>query len=736
MYTASVPVSYAKTQTITIGSVDFSINPVKSNDPIVAREDDIKLRYIDAFQDTDVVQTRYSGKLKEDIILKKPGHPKEFVYEMDLSKMTYQIDGSGDISFYPKEPVFKDLALLSASDDPVPLDILKKVTNNGKPKLFTIKAPTMTDRNGKESKASDVKVTVEGNLLKLTPNGQWLASHEYPVILDPIVEFQAIPTKEEYAKRSLNSYVFENNDGSRTLIAFSGDVSYIDPATGKALPIDTTLREMPGGGWFEDKANYYLFVPGFADEEIIFIARVRDRSDKISYRASALHIPGRLIRDGDFANRQVIYDNAFGEGRDYILTADSTSFKKEIRINEKEKQPRDLVFDFEITVPDNKVKIMDMKTGEIEERDIERLIIQGDEQISFDIVGGAPYFRVFRAWDSAGKVINIKASFYSKDGKLLLQKIVPREFLATALYPVFTDTTTAYYSNSCDGELSKNWTTDWATTRAATTADNNRSADAVNWFGARTAGDAVERLFFVFDTSSIGTGNNVTAATLYIYHRGSDFSDPDNIRGFVVSNTQVSNTSLVNTDFDNIGTTSLGETGYGLTTSGAGYKSNTLSDLTTVSKTGSTKYAVITDRDSNNSPPGGNNYRDFYMSEQTGTGNDPYLYVTYSAITAPNAPTGCNIIQGTTPTALTISWTDNSSDEDNFVVEKSTNGGAFGTYATLGANVTSTTDTLTVGNTYQYRVKATNAGGSSAYSTSATLSLQSGSLKMEGIKIQ
>ena len=70
---------------------------------------------------------------------------------------------------------------------------------------------------------------------------------------------------------------------------------------------------------------------------------------------------------------------------------------------------------------------------------------------------------------------------------------------------------------------------------------------------------------------------------------------------------------------------------------------------------------------------------------------------------------------------LTLTWTDNSTNEDGFAIERKT--GSTGTFAqigTVGPNVTSYTDTgATSAITYCYRVAAFNAAGNSAYSSEA-----------------
>ncbi|HWP22578.1 MAG TPA: fibronectin type III domain-containing protein [Candidatus Binatia bacterium] len=67
---------------------------------------------------------------------------------------------------------------------------------------------------------------------------------------------------------------------------------------------------------------------------------------------------------------------------------------------------------------------------------------------------------------------------------------------------------------------------------------------------------------------------------------------------------------------------------------------------------------------------------------------------------------------------LTLTWTDNSSNEDGFNIERKT--GTAGTYAsiaTVGANITSYSDSnLADSTTYCYRVNAFNSAGSSPYS--------------------
>lgn len=89
---------------------------------------------------------------------------------------------------------------------------------------------------------------------------------------------------------------------------------------------------------------------------------------------------------------------------------------------------------------------------------------------------------------------------------------------------------------------------------------------------------------------------------------------------------------------------------------------------------------------------------------------------------APAAPS--NLTAAATSTSqINLSWTDNSSDETGFYVERSTDGTNFTQIASLGANTTSYPNTgLTGGTKYYYRVRAYNTTGNSAYSNVANAS--------------
>ena len=67
--------------------------------------------------------------------------------------------------------------------------------------------------------------------------------------------------------------------------------------------------------------------------------------------------------------------------------------------------------------------------------------------------------------------------------------------------------------------------------------------------------------------------------------------------------------------------------------------------------------------------------------------------------------------------SIQLSWSDNSTDEDGFRLQRSLDGSSWTEITTLGSNITSFTDNgLNAGTTYYYRVQAYNGAGNSAWS--------------------
>jgi hypothetical protein len=94
---------------------------------------------------------------------------------------------------------------------------------------------------------------------------------------------------------------------------------------------------------------------------------------------------------------------------------------------------------------------------------------------------------------------------------------------------------------------------------------------------------------------------------------------------------------------------------------------------------------------------------------------------------APSAPTGAAAVLGSTSPQVSVTWTDTSSNETGFRVERSTDGVNFTIVGQPGMNVRSFLDQSTAFSTlYKYRVRAVNASGVSAASNTASVQTPAG----------
>ena len=92
------------------------------------------------------------------------------------------------------------------------------------------------------------------------------------------------------------------------------------------------------------------------------------------------------------------------------------------------------------------------------------------------------------------------------------------------------------------------------------------------------------------------------------------------------------------------------------------------------------------------------------------------------------APTALNGVLAAGP-RVNLTWTDNATNENGFVIQRSNDGGA--TFTQIGTaparnntgNVTFADQTVVLANTYIYRVAAVNGAGLSAFATSAPITV-------------
>lgn len=209
--------------------------------------------------------------------------------------------------------------------------------------------------------------------------------------------------------------------------------------------------------------------------------------------------------------------------------------------------------------------------------------------------------------------------------------------LRTREFPriLFTDTTV--YASAGDGFCRKANAT-WATARGATDSDSADYTSAAENMGLNTAPTySIDRIFYPFVTSSIGSGQEVSAATFNFDNNGLN-ADTDNQSMCLIQTTQASTTQLVTGDYDNLTLNSPAEgasrsdiTGYG-----TGYVNMTLNAIGKgwINVAGNTLLGLRFSGDVDNSAPTGSNGFATSFSETAGTGSDPYLTVTHTTLAA------------------------------------------------------------------------------------------------------
>jgi len=112
---------------------------------------------------------------------------------------------------------------------------------------------------------------------------------------------------------------------------------------------------------------------------------------------------------------------------------------------------------------------------------------------------------------------------------------------------------------------------------------------------------------------------------------------------------------------------------------------------------------------------------DYRVRAYNSVGNSGYSNIASATTPAPTAPSGLSAT-ATSSAQINLSWTDNSSNEDGFKIERSPGGAnTWSQIVTVGANVTTYADTgLSSGTTYDYRVRAYSNTSNSSYSNTAS----------------
>jgi len=165
----SIPENYQEKIVYAYQGQTFGITPLNAESSEVKKKFlAAEYDYQDPYTQVDVKRLVTENGVKEDIILREPGHPLQFQFQLDLGEFDYEKDLTGNITLTAKADKLADK------------DLQKK---------FYLPAPYFIDANGKKSDTSAIDLRIdEKGIITYTLDEHWLSQAQYPVVLDPSVE--------------------------------------------------------------------------------------------------------------------------------------------------------------------------------------------------------------------------------------------------------------------------------------------------------------------------------------------------------------------------------------------------------------------------------------------------------------------------------------------------------------------------------------------------------------------
>ena len=198
-------------------------------------------------------------------------------------------------------------------------------------------------------------------------------------------------------------------------------------------------------------------------------------------------------------------------------------------------------------------------------------------------------------------------------------------------------------STSVDGYVARDIEAAWSTIRAGagTVVDDATTVGdmtRISYGQLSSQYTFLGRTPFLFDTSSIGSGQSVSSATFEVYVTATD-NTIGNLSFVLVASTPASNTGLVAADYSQTGATALSDTVAVNDITTNAYNTWTLNaaGLAAINTTGITKLALVFENDRSNtepSPPAGSGAITTKIAgDFAGSANEPKLTVTYAVPT-------------------------------------------------------------------------------------------------------
>lgn len=449
-------------------------------------------------------------------------------------------------------------------------------------------------------------------------------------------------------KRQYHSKTFQNPDGSFTLESHTGHIHY--KVGNDFLDSDISFEDM-GTYWEMSKHNYHLQVAkDFSAPLLMRYTNVYEGANHtITYEPKMLAwVNATDLSDMQvFRNQQAVqgtingnvirYTDAFGDGIHFEITLRRSGFKKEVVIDSLaslENPPtvdHKLVALFEYGGTGLKVlkgQVEWDKDGHLEGADGFELPEEGNGL-------ARSFIRPAYIVDSTPIVPdrqNIKVFWKRHNNKLWQAKILPKQFLLNATYPVRADTVTSYYPGAGDGGVWRDANTSWnnSVTGTGQGADYTTANAYTSAISDKQANWRFYHGFFPADTSGIGSGSTVTAASLNVYQTANLNTNPCTFS--LVETSQASTSTLSSTDHTLWTSTDIGSNTVATGSGDSTYRVWNFSDLTKINKTGYTKVGIVgTEGISLTDPGSAGNQGGLQLNHSESASNDPYISITYTS---------------------------------------------------------------------------------------------------------
>ena len=480
---------------------------------------------------------------------------------------------------------------------------------------------------------------------------------------------------EVLSKRTENTKVFQNKDGTQQYIISGGPLHYKD-ANNNFKNIDSSIiAKEDGTGFAMDRSIYTAdFNKEFISNPLVQIEKdsqaLSVKPGELSYSNTTDNqkISDPLTSSGESNGHQVLYKNAYGPGLDFSYETQDLQLNKKLNISTLESLPTPTIDMTSVTDANLKLNLefginsglelfIDNDPWDGTQTTIENksIIFKKDGKTLWQLT--AP-----KAWDSSPVIASPEGAKQSIIGKaqisltgekLNMSVLFPYSWLKTATYPVTIDPDT-YYGAATDGFIKGDTSgigADYNLAHSTATGYESGAFISVGQefidFSFMFPGHLiynVNRGYLEFDTSGIDDSSSVSQANLYLtVPDGLDWSYAD----FTVQIHEFNWTSPlaggnIEASYDGALAATTNAVDWKNTSDvlpDTTYASNNLRNAW-VSKTGYTQYALLSDRDVEAIEPTDAEKIFFYYQESDPQAYRPYLSIITSNNSCQSSGTG------------------------------------------------------------------------------------------------